>query len=295
MRERLVVAFLAATLVTVLVLCSLVLLEASALAVALGGVLLVALSAVAGLLVARWLGGPFHALAAEARSLGRGRMDLDLPTYAVPEAEAIARSLERAGRQVQEILTRHRAFLLDASHELRTPITAMRLELEDLSFAGDLSEGAAEQLRRSMHELDRLNASVDAMLAATRERRVGDVDLTEVARATVERWQPNLAQVGRRVSFVGESPAPVRLASGAVEQVLDGLLGNALDNGGGTVTLSVVDAGDHVLVQVVDEAPCPDAPPSALEPTRETAAAFGGHLALDRGPATSYTLRLPRA
>jgi len=295
MRERLVVAFLAATLVTVLVFGAMVLLVRDPAEVVLTGALLVGLSAGAGLVVARWLAVPFHDLATEARALGRGRMDLALPSYSVPEAEDIARSLERAGRQVQDIMTRHRAFLLDASHELRTPITALRLELEDLSFAGELSAGATEQLQRSMGELERLNSSVDAMLAATRERRVGDVDLAALARDAVTRWLPHLARVGRRVELVGTGPAPVRLAAGAVEQVLDGLLGNALTNGGGTVTLTVLDAGDHVCVQVGDEGPAPEDLPATLEPTRAAAAAFGGHLALDRAATTTYVLRLPSA
>ncbi len=295
MRERLVISFLASTLVTVVIFGLMITVVHSLAGQVLIGAALVALSALLGLRVAGWLGGPFTELAHEARALGRGRMDIDLPSYNVPEAEEIARALERAGRQVQEILTRHRAFLLDASHDLRTPITAMRLELEDLSFAGDLSPGAAEQLQRSMGELDRLSTSVDAMLAATRERRVGDVDLLELASATVARWAPNLKRVGRAVSVAGEGPAPVRLAPGAVEQVLDGLLANAMTNGGGAVTLLVEDCGDHIRVQVRDEGPAPDEVPSGLTPTRDAAAAFGGHLSLDRSPTTSYTLRLPRA
>src|SRR4051812_19124745 len=192
MRERLVAAFLAATLVTVVLFgAALQWVHPFALQVLIG-VALVLVSALFGLVVARWLAAPFREIAGEARDLGRGRMDIDLPSYSVPEADDIARSLERAGRQVQEILTRHRNFLLDASHELRTPITAMRLELEDLSFAGELSAGAAAQLRRSMEELDRLSTSVDDLLAATRERRVGDVDLVDLARSTVDRWEPNL-------------------------------------------------------------------------------------------------------
>ena len=295
MRERLVASFLAATLVTVVLFgAALQWVHPLGLQILIG-IALVIISALFGLVVARWLTAPFREIAAEARDLGRGRMDIDLPAYSVPEADEIARSLERAGRQVQEILTRHRGFLLDASHELRTPITAMRLELEDLSFAGDLSTGAAEQLNRSMGELDRLSTSVDALLAATRERRVGDVDLVELARSTLQRWEPNLQQLGRSVSLSGISPAPVRLAPGAVEQVLDGLLGNALENGGGAVSLLVEDAGDHIRVRVRDEGPAPAQIASTLHTTRDAAAAFGGFLYLDRTETTSYTLMLPRA
>jgi signal transduction histidine kinase len=265
------------------------------LSVALLAIGLLVVAGVLGYVVARWLSRPFQELAHAAQDVGRGRMEVDLPSYSIPEADQIARALERAGAQVQEMLTRHRSFLLDASHELRTPITALRLELEDLSFAGGLPPAAAEQLQRSMGELDRLSTSVDAMLAATRERRVGDVDLRDLARSTAQRWTANLRPLGRTVEVTGIEPAPVRLAPGAVEQVLDGLMENAVNNGGGAVTLDVEDAGDHVLVRVRDEGPAPDEPPASLDHTVAAATACGGHLSLDRTPTTSYTLRLPRA
>jgi signal transduction histidine kinase len=265
------------------------------LAVVLLALVLGVASAFVGWLVARRLARPFQDLAGVARGVGRGRLDVELPHYAVPEADQIARALETASRQLKEMLVRNRQFLLDASHELRTPITALRLELEDLSMAIEKSQAVGEQLERSMGELDRLGAAVDAMLAATRERRVGDVDLLDLARETGARWTTNLKRVGRSVDVTGEGPVPVRLAAGAVEQLLDALIANSLANGGGTVTLDVADLDDHVRVQVRDEAPAPTTPPAALAAAQEAAAAFGGHISLDRSATSSYTLRLPRS
>jgi signal transduction histidine kinase len=249
--------------------------------------LAVGLALVAGALgyvVARRLSRPFQELAGVARDLGRGRFDVEVPHYAMPEADVVGRALETSAVQLHDLVVREREFVLTASHELNTPITALRLELEDLSLDPGLPAAATQQLRRSMGEVDRLSASVNHLLDAARERRVGvtsDVDVAQLAREVAARWQA----AGRAVEVVG-GPARVHLAAGPVAQILDDLVSQTMED----VTVEVEELSDHVRVRV-----CSPGPPSVVPAgARSVAEAVGAHLTVDRGPTTSYTLRLPR-
>ncbi|HRD61866.1 MAG TPA: hypothetical protein PL137_13235, partial [Nocardioides sp.] len=81
---------------------------------------------------------PFRQLAVAAGQLGRGRFDLDLPRTRIPEARAIRDALLTSAGQLQERLTSEQAFAEHASHVLRTPLTGLRLELEDLAGRPDV-------------------------------------------------------------------------------------------------------------------------------------------------------------
>ena len=100
--------------------------------------LLLLVSTVAGLIgyvAARQLARPLEQLADAAGALGRGRFDLDLPKTRMPEAQAIGSALRTSAVQLESRIRRERSFSEQASHELRTPITTLRLELEDLTSA----------------------------------------------------------------------------------------------------------------------------------------------------------------
>lgn len=255
-------------------------------------ILALALAVVAGLIgyaVARWLSRPFQELARVARDLGRGRFDVEVPRFPVPEADVVGRALQTSAGQLHDLVVREREFVLTASHELNTPITALRLELEDLSMDRSLPPGAADQLRRSMGEVDRLGDTVSRLLEGARERKVGvtsDVDVSALAREVAQRWE----SADRAVEVVGDE-AQVHLAAGPVEQILEELVGRAVKYGAGPVTLDISDMSDHVRVRVCDHGPPRFDVPASV---RSVADAVGAHLTLDRGPTTTYTLRLPR-
>ena len=111
--------------------------------------LLIAIAAgVAGFLIATALSAPFQKLAVAAAALGRGRFDLDLPDTRIPEARAIADALRSSALALEDRVHRERAFAEHTSHVLRTPLTGIRLELEDLSLRDDLPPDAHETVMR---------------------------------------------------------------------------------------------------------------------------------------------------
>ncbi|MFW5473773.1 histidine kinase dimerization/phospho-acceptor domain-containing protein [Knoellia sp. CPCC 206450] len=144
--------------------------------VILGAGLLLA-AAVVGAWLARRLSRPFAELAAVAEDIGQGRFDVEVPHYSVPEAEAIGDALRRGAAQLDALLQRERDLAVNASHELRTPIAALRLELEDLSMWPQTPPEVAEELRRYIPELKRLSAAVTQYLDTAREQRQADTGL----------------------------------------------------------------------------------------------------------------------
>jgi signal transduction histidine kinase len=242
-------------------------------------IVMVALAALLGWIVARWLAGPFRQLARAAEDLGRGRFDLDVPTFSIPEVDVVGRALQTSAAQLHDLVTHEREFVLSASHELNTPVTALRLELEELSLEPDLPAPAAAGVGRALADLDRLHATVGTLLEAARRHRadaVHEVDLHALA----SRLSSD------RVTVRG-SAVPWRVMPGPVEQLLDVLVGHLLDSG--PVRVEVTAHPDHARVVVHGTGPS-----VVPEKAREAAAAVGGHLSVDTSAGTSYVLRLPR-
>lgn len=273
---------------------------------------LIAVAAVLGYLAARWLSRPFAELARVARELGRGRFDVVVPRFSIPEAETVGRALETSASQMHQLVVRERDFAANASHQLRTPITALRLELEDLALWRETPPQVTEQLNRGLRELDRLSASVDDLLALARGRQVGgarEVDVSALAEEAVARWEAAATRDGRRITASPSRPMRVRLAPGPIEQVLDVLIGNALTDGAGEVRLDVGELDEAVRVRVCDDGAAPsqnllaqargeqpqDSAVIGLALAADIAEALGGHLTLERTPTTTFSLTLPKA
>lgn len=278
------------------------------------GVALAALAAALGFVLARRFSRPFQELAGTARVLGHGRFDVDVPSYSVPEADAIATSLRHTAGQLDRLVRREREFAANASHQLRTPITALRLQLEDLALWPETTPGLREELGRALAELDRLSASIDELLDLARGERLGqqeEVDLAALVTHLAARWRPQLAAAGRDLVVDGDDVVPARLVPGPVTQVLDVLVDNARVHGAGRIDVCVYDAGSHLAVTVSDQGTADlghdvfrrgvtsrdqsEGHGLGLAVASELAEAGGGHLSIDTtAPTTTFVLWLPR-
>ena len=286
------------------------------------GLGLIGLSAIVGWLLARNLARPFGQLAKAADRLGRGRFDLDLPAYTMPEAQRIGSALTRASTQLDDLLTREREFAANASHQLRTPITALRLTLEDISLWPETPRSVADELGCTLEELDRLNDAITELLALSRGRRVGeavDLEMEGLVEEVARRWRPRLEAKDRRLVHDGRGEVVAHATAGPVQQVLDVLVDNACKYGQGTVTVAAVDRDDYVAVVVSDEGPLTitnevfhrGISQPGVEPTDEAsdqgreghglglaiaaqlAVSMGGELVLAERPTTTFVLVLP--
>lgn len=178
-----------------------------------------------------------------------------------PELVRLGRSFNRMADRLSALIDEQRAFAADASHQLRTPLTALRLKLER---ARDLIEsdpsGAADRLAAAEHEADRLVTIVEGLLALGRAGAsiapVVTVDLAVIARERVEQWEPLAAEGGVSLTVDGPASLPVLAVPTGVDQMLDNIIDNALavSPPGGAVRV-VVSGGDRPSLSVLDDGP----------------------------------------
>jgi len=163
--------------------------------------------------------------------------------------------------RLSALIDDQRAFAADASHQLRTPLTALRLKLER---ARDLIEsdpaGAASRLAAAEREADRLVTIVEGLLALGRAGAsatpVVAVDLGGVARERVEQWEPLAIESGVDLQVEGAASVRVLAVPTGIDQMLDNIIDNALAvSAEGSTIRVVITGGDHPMVSVLDEGP----------------------------------------
>lgn len=247
------------------------------------GLFLAVLAGGIGFVIARRMARPFQDLAAAARGLGAGRLHPNLPTYKVPEAQEIGEALRFSGEKLDALLSHERELAVHASHELRTPVTALKLELEDLALWPETPQSVAAQLGRATSELDRLSEAIAELLASSREVLSSeeiDLDLDALLADTVER----LNNAGIAVIHDPSGPMPTRLDP----QPLVRLLAMVITSGQGAAFVSATDRNTHLEVRIGWSG---TAPSTASAATNELAASIGGNLSQD---GQAITLRLPK-
>ncbi|MBS2965111.1 HAMP domain-containing histidine kinase [Actinocrinis puniceicyclus] len=232
------------------------------------GLGVLALGVVLALRLARWVSRPLSGLGSAAARLGDGDLDVRAETRHGPaEVRALAATFNRMAEHTQTLVHGHRAWVADVSHQLRTPLTALRLRLDVL--AGESQGETAVELAGALEEIARLSRLVDGLLAVARaEGRVPrrePVDVGAVAAERVAAWEPVARE--RRIELVpaGAAAGPgaagpgamARLGPGDLEQMLDNVLANALEAvpDGGRVLVTVARADRRVLLRVIDNGP----------------------------------------
>jgi signal transduction histidine kinase len=248
----------------------------------------------AALVLSRRLTRPLDRLATSAERLGRGDFSVRAPHAGVPELDAVGNALDTTAQRLDEMVGRERSFSADASHQLRTPLAALRLELEAAQLTGDGLDGAATA--RALEQTERLDQTIDALLAIARDERRshGPLDVVAMLEELADEWRGPLAEKGRAIRLAVESDVPAANADGVViRHVLEVLLDNATHHGAGQVTLSARGAGDGLAIQVADEGEGLKADPESYFARRsDTAVGHGIGLALARSLATAEGGRL---
>ena len=195
-----------------------------------------AMAGVVGLMVARRLAAPLEDLAEAATQLGEGDFSARASDSGIPESDQVAAALNVTAERLGTLVERNRSFGADASHQLRTPLTALRLDLEALQLAG--ADDAL--IHAAFTEADRLEATIEELLALA-DVPMGDevIQVATLVEERVESWRA-LAQAADRDVVLDVDPVPVvRARSAAIGQCLQVLLDNALEHGEGTITITV--------------------------------------------------------
>ncbi|WP_225845240.1 ATP-binding protein [Streptomyces sp. HPF1205] len=248
---------------------------------------------------ARRLASPLTDLAETAERLGSGDPRPRHRRYGVPELDRIADVLDASAERIGRMLTAERRLAADASHQLRTPLTALSMRLEEIVATAEDQDAVKEEATIALGQVERLTDVVQRLLTNSRDPRTGsavDFDLDEVIKQQVEEWRPAYQAEGRSVVLSGARRLRAVGTPGAVAQVLATLIENSLMHGAGTVTLHTRVTGNQAVVEVTDNGPGvpPDLGPRVFERTvsgrnstglglavaRDLAEADGGRLEL---------------
>jgi two-component system, OmpR family, sensor kinase len=223
---------------------------------ALIGVVVLAVGLLAGLVIARQIALPMRRLTAAARRIAQGDLDHRAPVEGSSEQRSLAQSFNEMTDKLSRAVATEKRFVADASHQLRTPLTGLKLRLEEARHA-ETAADAELDLRESMREVDRLAGMVDELLALSRAQNGSgpgsELDPVAIADDGVARWQA--AANERGVDLVrGGDRAPARAFGAApdADRALDSLIENAIVYAGRGHVIVSVDGGQ---IEVLDEGP----------------------------------------
>ncbi|MFI6562574.1 ATP-binding protein [Streptomyces sp. NPDC050534] len=203
------------------------------------------------------LASPLTDLAETAERLGSGDPRPRHKRYGVPELDRVADVLDGSAERIARMLTAERRLAADASHQLRTPLTALSMRLEEITLTDD-PDTVKEEANVALTQVERLTDVVERLLTNSRDPRTGNAvsfDLDEVIQQQLAEWRPAYRSAGRAIVSSGKRHLQAVGTPGAVAQVLAALIENSLMHGGGTVALRTRVTGNQAVVEVTDEGP----------------------------------------
>src|ERR1700733_5457785 len=272
------------------------------------------LAAVLAALLARRLARPVEELAEAAARLGAGDPRPLGRRYGVSDLDQVADGLDSSARRLSSLLAANRELTADASHQLRTPLTALSMRLEEMIAAADDPDVVREEGSAALAQAERLADVVTQLLSPARRATAASAELTgidEIVQQQVIEWEPAFRHVRRKLVVIGVRDLQAHVTPGGLAQVLATLLDNALMHGGGTVTIQTSQSARSVVIEVRDEgngvppdlvsrifersvSGRPEGTGLGLALARTMAAADGGRVVLVKAKPATFGVFLPR-
>lgn len=221
------------------------------------GTLMLLLAWVFGYFISNSLTQPLRRISTAVDAIGKGQLEVRAPvSIGPPELRRLAETINATSSRLIDLLEVQRRFVQDASHQLRTPLTALQLHLENLQYAGQ--RPTPKEFSLVLTEVGRLNRLVESLLELARNESrtpiLESADLGEIATGRVSFWQPLAVERGLNLTIVISHEVHVLAIPGVLEQVIDNLLSNAFDAtpGGGRILATVAKVDSHAELHVID-------------------------------------------
>jgi signal transduction histidine kinase len=218
------------------------------------GLAAVFISAGGALMLAKRLAAPLERLRRAAHRIGAGDLDARASLSGIAEFDTLAETLNDSAARIQTMLGRERSLSAEVSHQLRTPLSGLRLELERLRT----SLPATASIESALTAVDRLETIITDVIALARDLPVTQTtNVAELIASAEHRWHGPLAAATRPLRAFMEPglPEKIDISGPAAAQILDVLIDNARRHGRGAVTVHVRTVDGVVAVDVSDEGP----------------------------------------
>jgi len=269
---------------------------------------------VAALMQSRALTRPIAELAEAADRLRSGDPRPVGRRYGIVELDQVADGLDSSGRRVTSLLAAERELAIDASHQLRTPLTALSMRLEEVIAAADDPDAVREEGGAALAQAERLADVVSQLLDPARRGAAGTASLTAIDAIIDQQmveWEPAFRRSGRKLVVTGERGLRAHVTPGGLAQVLATLVDNALMHGAGTVEIRTSQNTKSAVIEVEDQGKGvppelvarifersvsgrPEGTGLGLSLARTMAAADGGRVVLVRQRPPVFAVFLPR-
>jgi len=182
-------------------------------------------------------------------------------TGGAPELRQLEAAFDTMVERLSGVLDSQKSFASDASHQLRTPLTALRLTLENAAEVIDDKERIEAAIENASTQVVRLQLLIDGLLALARLEgstpALKATDISQLLQQRIELWQPLASEKDITIATDIRAGLWVMATDSSIDQIVDAYLDNALDfaPSDSTISLRAFATGNHVQIHVIDEGP----------------------------------------
>lgn len=204
----------------------------------------------------RRLSAPLIYLSAQAEQIGSGQVRARVKPSGIEEIDLVQEELQRTGEKMARRLAAERQLAADASHQLRTPLTALSMRLEEIEMIST-EEEVQEEARSCLEQVERLTTVVTELLDTNKRQASATeaIDVLEVFNTQREEWEETFEKADRVLRFTDEADMPILADEAKIAQVLATLIENSLRYGAGTTWVRARNSANSrgVIIEVSDE------------------------------------------